>query len=195
MTRDDVDLEAGADGDFSEVGDSSLAVALVRQRREALAEVFERHSGAVHDVAHRLGGDHVAMQVVQQTFLDLWRTPDEFDPASETLRAHLLTKAHCTAVDRVRAQAARATPPGIADARERTRSEQRSTMSANHAWPLLSRLPADERNAIWMTYFVGYTARELALRLHQPEGVIRQRIVDGLRRLRSLRAGGAGATG
>lgn len=177
MSRGDHDAALRAHAvapDLWMAGDSSLVAALVSGDREALAEIYERHSAAVYDVAHALVGEALATSVVQRTFLELWLEPDGFDP-SETLRSHLSKKAHLAAVGRRRGDAAGARTP------------RRSRESAQHAWPLLSLLPDDERSAIWMTYFVGYSARELAQRLQQPERIIRQRITDGLRRLRTLR--------
>ena len=45
----------------------------------------------------------------------------------------------------------------------------------------LERLPEDERVAIEVAYFGGYTYREVAARLDVPEGTVKSRIRSGLR--------------
>ena len=55
----------------------------------------------------------------------------------------------------------------------------------------LDHLPEDERAAIEVAYFEGYTYREAAARLDVPEGTVKSRIRSGLRRLhRELVAAG-----
>ena len=194
MTReaDRTSTEMHLRSDFSAAGDAQLAVAVGRGRRDALAEVYERHSGAVFDVARRVGGERCATAVVQQAFLDLWQAPEDFDP-SDTLRAHLVRQARLAALDQSAEPPARTT---VHPDRERLPIDDHGrppSAAAEHAWPLLARLPTDERGPIWMTYFMGYSPRDVAARLQQPERLVHQRITSGLRRLRSLHDTTAGA--
>ena len=55
----------------------------------------------------------------------------------------------------------------------------------------LDALPSEERLAIEMAYFGGFTYRAVASRLEEPEGTVKSRLRHGLKRLqRELSAAG-----
>ncbi|MHB8438207.1 MAG: sigma-70 family RNA polymerase sigma factor [Acidimicrobiales bacterium] len=175
---------------FDGVSDATLVVAIGRWQEAALAEIYRRHGAAVHNLATRvLGSPHLADEVTQEVFVDLWNRPEQFDAGRGSLRTLLVTKAHGRAVDVVRAEVAR------------TSREQRSVLEQgrggydldHYVWDLaiadqvkgaVEALPAAERIAIEMAYYEGMTYRQVAEVLATPEGTIKTRIRSGLRRLR-----------
>ena len=95
-------LGAASDG-------TALMVAIGRWQETALAEVYRRHGGAVHNLARRvLGSDDLAEEVTQEVFVELWNRPERFDATRGSLRTMLVTQAHGKAVDLVRSEVARA---------------------------------------------------------------------------------------
>jgi RNA polymerase sigma-70 factor (ECF subfamily) len=178
--------------DYATAGEGALVAAIGRWQDDALAEVFRRHSGAVHGLARRvLGSASLAEEVTQDVFLGLWKQPEQFDVGRAPLRTLLLTKAHSRAVDLVRAESAR-------HAREQRTASDRATAGydlEHYVWDLavadqvksaVETLPEGERQAIELAYFGGQTYRDVASFLGEPEGTIKSRIRSGLRRLRAL---------
>src|SRR5437016_2952723 len=81
---------------------------LVRDLR-ALAELYDQFRSVVFAVAFRVTTDRPSAEdITQAVFLDLWRSPERFDPKRGPLRAWLATVAHNRGVDWMRhEQAAR----------------------------------------------------------------------------------------
>ena len=131
-----------------------------------------------------------AEDVTQEVFVRLWNQPDRFDPGRGTLRSFLLAQSHARAVDAVRSLNAR---------RAREAKDARRTAAAEYdmsheAWDLaladkvagaLADLPPEERRAIELAYFDGRTYVEVAALLDTPEGTIKSRIRNGMRRMRA----------
>ena len=176
---------------LGEVSDAQLVTAVARYSEVALAEVYRRHGGAVYGLARRvLNSPAEAEDVTQEVFLRLWNQPDRFDPGRGSLRAFLLAQSHARAVDAIRS---------ITSRRAREANDARRTASAaydmsHEVWDLaladkvsgaLAVLPPDERRAIELAYFEGRTYVEVAQLLDAPEGTIKSRIRNGMRRMRA----------
>ena len=187
---------------FSDVSDSALALAIARYDQSALAEAYRRHAGAVFGLARRLLIEPaLAEEIVQEIFLRLWNDPTRFDPERGTMRSYLLTQTHGRSVDMLRADTSRRAREER-DVRRTAESgydiehEVLDMATSDHVRRSLDALPTDEREAIELAYFGGYTYREVATRLDQPEGTVKSRIRSGLKRLRrDLQTSGITTTG
>src|SRR5438067_7131671 len=83
--------------------DAALVAALGRGEARALEQMYERHSRGVYSLALRLLGDGpAAEEVVQETFLKLWRQPTAYQPSRGRLFPWLPGVAHHHAVDLLR---------------------------------------------------------------------------------------------
>jgi RNA polymerase sigma-70 factor (ECF subfamily) len=175
---------------LTDASDAGLVVAISRYRQEALAEAYRRHAGAVFGLARRLLNDAtLAEEVVQEVFLRIWDQPEKFDPDRGSLRSYLLAQCHGRAVDLLRSETSR---------RRREERDVRRTAEAGYdleheVWDLtvaervkdvVHALPEGERAAIELAYFGGFTYREVAVMLAQPEGTVKSRIRSGLKRMR-----------
>jgi RNA polymerase sigma-70 factor (ECF subfamily) len=171
--------------------DAALAAAVAARDPEALEELYRRHSVAVFGVARRVTGvaEH-GEEVLQEVFLRLWKSPERFDPNRGALRSFLLMDANARAIELVRRDAARR---GREDRTLRLVDTDQSddldgelwdVVVAEHLREALDALEPGEREAIELAYYGGYTYRQVAAILEQPEGTVKSRIRTGLKRMR-----------
>jgi RNA polymerase sigma-70 factor, ECF subfamily len=174
--------------------------ALIQRVEEADAAAFEvifdRHAGAAFSLAYRMCGRRaLAEDVVQETFLSLWRRGGRFEGARGSVRSWLLGAVRNKAIDSFRHETAKAGRDVNDDAgaeaiaaRERT---DREVERRDEAWRVrgaLEQLPAEQRRVIELAYFGGFTHSEIADMLDLPAGTVKGRMRLGLTRMRlSLR--------
>ena len=180
--------------DIEEVSDAQLVTSIARYSEVALAEVYRRHGGAVYGLARRVLNDPAeAEDVTQEVFLRLWNEPDRYDPGRGSLRSFLLAQSHARAVDTVRSTSSRRQR----ESRDALRTARGTYDLQHEVWDLavadqvgqaMGALPAEERRAIELAYFDGHTYREVARLLQQPEGTVKSRIRNGMRRMRAALA-------
>ena len=179
---------------LDEVSDAQLVTSVARYSEVALAEAYRRHGGAVFGLAKRvLQNPTEAEDVTQEVFLRLWNQPDRFDPDRGSLRSFLLAQAHGRAVDAVRSSSSRP----ARESRDALRTAGAEYDMQHEVWDLavaeqvahaMGELPDEERRAIELAYFDGRTYREVAQLLDQPEGTVKSRIRNGMRRMSAVLA-------
>ena len=180
---------------IEEVSDAQLVTSIARWSEVALAEVYRRHAGAVFGLAKRvLNSAAEAEDVAQEVFLRLWNQPERYDPLRGSLRSFLLAQAHGRAVDQVRSTSSRRQR----EARDALKAAEAGYDLQHEVWDLavadqvaraMDGLPEAERRAIELAYFEGCTYREVAQLLGQPEGTVKSRIRNGMRRMRGALTG------
>ncbi len=180
---------ADRDEDVALLSDSGLVIGVARGSHDALAEAYSRHGASVRRLARRLCEEEQSDEMVQEVFLRLWRKPEEFDPSRGSLRLFLLMLAHDRAPGVLRgdnarraADAAQVTVDSAAGAAADDAALAR--LVGPTAWPLLSPLPAAERQAIALAYFGGHTYQEVADLLDRPDETVKSDIRNGLGRIR-----------
>jgi RNA polymerase sigma-70 factor (ECF subfamily) len=154
--------------------------------------LYDRHGGAAFSIAYRMVGSRgTAEDVTQEAFLSIWRSRMRYDPARGSVRTWVLGIVHNRTIDALRRGAAherrrerfegveeRHEAPERTDVEAARREEARSVRSA------LDALPADQRRAIELAYFGGFSHSQIAELLGEPIGTIKGRMRLGLEKLR-----------
>jgi RNA polymerase sigma factor (sigma-70 family) len=177
--------------ELAHLSDEALVALAARSEQSALAELYDRFGRPAYGLALRILRDEaLAEDAVQEAFLALWRTSARFVPERGKASTWILTLVHRRAVDLVRREERRR-----ADALEQVPEPESPNAVEEEAWLRLQRervqaalkkLPDQQREAIELAYYGGFTQSELAERLGQPLGTIKSRMFMGLARLREL---------
>jgi RNA polymerase sigma-70 factor (ECF subfamily) len=170
--------------------DEELLEAIASGDEVALGALYDRYGRVAYGVASRVLRDQaLAEDAVQEAFLALWRSADAYRRERAKPSTWILTLVHRRAVDLVRREGRRQAEPldeapeatGAAVPEEADLRDRRAAVQA-----ALRQLPDDQRQALELAYYGGYTQSELAERLGVPLGTIKSRMFTGLTRLREL---------
>ena len=176
--------------DFGHLSDEALVALIARGDDEALGALYDRFASVAYGLALRILRDRtLAEDAVQEAFLGVWRTAEKFDAERAKPSTWVLTLVHRRAVDLVRREERRRGDPlesAPQEAGEETAAEAELRAKRRVVQEALRKLPDDQREALELAYYGGYTQSELAERLGQPLGTIKSRMFTGLRRLRDL---------
>ena len=176
--------------ELAHLSDEALVALAARSEQSALAELYDRYGRPAYGLALRvLRDDALAEDAVQDAFLALWRTAARFVPERGKASTWIFTLVHRRAVDLVRREERRRADT-IEQAPEQgggsVEEEALLRFQRERVQDALKKLPDQQREAIELAYYGGFTQSELAERLGQPLGTIKSRMFLGLARLREL---------
>jgi RNA polymerase sigma-70 factor (ECF subfamily) len=168
----------------------------------AFEVVFDRHASAAFSLAYRMCGRRAtAEDIVQESFLSLWRSGSGYDPRRGSVRSWVLSVVHNRAVDALRRLGAKAgldvPDDGMAErlpAAETTDAEVERRDEAHQVRTALDELPPDQRQVIELAYFGGFTHTQIAEMLNLPPGTVKGRMRLGLTKMRFFLGEGSRVT-
>jgi RNA polymerase sigma-70 factor (ECF subfamily) len=178
--------------DLRDLADEDLMHLVARNDPRAFEVVYERHAGAAFSLAYRMVGRRAgAEDVVQEAFLNLWRSGARYQGTRGSVRTWLLGIVHHRAIDALRRATVhdrrRAGDEGIAErleAKERTEVEVARREEARTVRQALDTLPAEQCQVLELAYFGGFSQTEIAEIVEAPLGTIKGRMRLGLEKLR-----------
>jgi RNA polymerase sigma-70 factor (ECF subfamily) len=178
--------------DPQRLADEDLMVRAQRGDPRAFEVIFDRHGGPAFSLAYRMcGSRQQAEDIVQDTFLSLWRQGATYRPARGSVRSWVLATVRHKAIDAFRHQSAKSGRDVCDDAAaermpgsQRTDAEAERRDDAQHVRSALWELPDEQRRVIELAYFGGFSHGEIATMLGLPPGTVKGRMRLGMTKLR-----------
>lgn len=174
----------------SATGTTAEDVALLDRIRRgedaAMAALYDRYSKLVYSVSLRVLRDTAAAEdVLQEIFMQVWRSPGSFMEAKGSLGGWLAVVARNRSIDTLRRrrptdqveEVALASPCNLAEEAERNNMMERARAA-------IVLLPSEQRKTLEMAFFDGLTHTEIAEMTGDPLGTVKTRIRSALLTLR-----------
>lgn len=157
----------------------------------AIDECLETYGGLVWSLARRCCPRHEdAEDAVQDTFVDIWRHAEKFDPDIASEATYIAMIARRRLVDRYRRSSR---SPETATFSEETVSGDTDhekwievSEEAAHARALMQQLRPQEREVLKLSVNEGMSQRQIAEAMDMPLGTVKTHARRGLLRLREL---------
>ncbi len=186
---------------YAQATDEALLQRVAQQDVTAYEIFYDRHTRVVYSLILRIVRQTArAEELLQETFWQVWRGADSYRGEGAAM-AWLLRIARNRALDELRRQKARPqSDETTVDEMARTEQMERAMAQAapledpveltvTRRWNqqqvqiALAEIPADQRICLELSYFEGYSQREIAEHLALPIGTIKSRMRIGMEKL------------
>jgi RNA polymerase sigma factor (sigma-70 family) len=172
------------------LSDESLLAGLGSGDPDASVAFVRRFQHRVFGLTLSILRDRVAAEeAAQESFVRAWRHASAYDPRRGTVAAWLLTIARNVSINMLPTRRFDPTDPEVLLALEGKRPHQDRTedqvVDSELLREPLTRLPADQRRALLLAVFYGFTAREISELDGVPLGTVKTRIRSAMLKLRS----------
>lgn len=176
------------------VADEELLRRIEHGDEMAVGEIYDRYQALVYGLAMRIVADqHTAQDVLQETFLGVWRAASSFESGRASARTWILAVARHRAIDALRRR--KAPTFQLPD----TNLPHPRSLVVPDVWPeielaldahrvrlALGEIPELQRQVLELAYFGGLSQSQIASVTGTPIGTVKGRARSGLRHLRRL---------
>jgi RNA polymerase sigma-70 factor (ECF subfamily) len=166
--------------------DASLLSQVQGGNEQAMAALFDRYSKVVYSVALRVLRDPSAAEdVLQEIFMQIWRTPNSFIATRGSLGGWLAVVSRNRSIDALRRKrpTEQVDDLGLASPYNLANEAERNFMMEK-ARGVIVLLPPEQRKTLEMAFFDGLTHSEIAEMTGDPLGTVKTRIRSALTTLR-----------
>ena len=184
--------------DYTALDDQGLIRLIVRARPEALSELYDRYARLVFSLAlHTLGDSGSAEEVTQDVFLRIWQKAESYQESAGKVSTWMTSIARNRAIDVLRKRSAR--PEGhLIDTEDPLsrlplspdgldlEDSAHQSIEIEKVQEAMGNLPPEQRQALLMAYFYGYSHSQIAEKTGEPLGTVKTRIRTGMQKLREM---------
>lgn len=182
--------------DYARYGDETLIGMIAQSQEQALTQLYDRYNRLVFSLALAIVNDRdTAEEITLDVFMRVWQKAGTYRADQAKVSTWLTHIARHHAIDVLRRRAVRVDQSAIhwEDAISNIESplpdpQESAELSLRreriHA--ALAQLPAEQKQALTLAYFGGYTQSQIAEILAEPLGTIKTRLRLAMQKLRDF---------
>jgi RNA polymerase sigma-70 factor (ECF subfamily) len=182
--------------DYANFDDERLIRLILQSQEQALAQLYDRYHRLVFSLALAIVNDRAtAEEITLDVFMRVWQKAGTYRPEQARVSTWLTHIARHHAIDVLRRRAARVDQFAV-HWDEATSNQDSSlpdpqesvelSLRRQRIYAALARLPAEQREALYLAYFGGYTQSQIAQALKQPLGTVKTRLRLAMQKLREF---------
>ena len=164
-----------------EIPDDELLAQLKKGEELSLYKLYQMYAGPLLGIIIKfIKYDDLAEDVLQETFVKIWKSIDKYDPEKGRLFTWMARIARNTAIDYLRGQACakilKTTDIDVASPNVDKRNYVSYNTDTIGIKELINVLPQAQKQILDLVYFQGYTQLEVSDRLQIPLGSVKSKI-------------------
>jgi len=182
--------------DYARYDDEKLISLIAQLQTEALDQLYDRYNRPIFSLALMIVGDRpTAEEITLDVFMRVWQKAGSYRADQARVSTWLTHIARHHAIDVLRRRAVRPdqyalsldeiTPAVPFPAQDPGELAEHS-LRRERIRAAIGQLPADQKQALTLAYFGGYTQAQIAEVLKQPLGTIKTRLRLALQKLRDF---------
>jgi RNA polymerase sigma-70 factor, ECF subfamily len=177
----------------STLTDAELVARLAHGDEAAFGELYDRYNALAYGLALRVTNHSArAEEIVQDSFMKLWRNPRSFDATKASLSTFLITMVRNAAIDALRAERPtnslddeEGNPLPIASLRTGPLEQAELMQHGDNIRAAMRKLSEAHRRTVELAYFEGQSREEIAIAMAVPVGTVKSRLKYALDKLRA----------
>lgn len=170
--------------------ESELVSQLRQKDSKAFGYLYDHYAPSLYGVIYRiLSSEEVAQDILQETFVKVWNSIEQYDTTKGKLFTWVLNIARNAAIDKLRSKEHKNLQQrdSLNNRQVRNKTDNSQQIGEYIGFnDVLKKLREEHRLIIDMMYFEGYTQAEIADKLGIPLGTVKTRARAALEHLRAL---------
>ena len=165
-----------------------LVEGLINKDRKSFDILYQNYSAALFGIALRITKvNEVAEDVLQEAFVKIYKNIKRYDSSRGTLFTWMLNICRNSAIDKIRYGSENNNIPfDSLDLDISAETNPEVELANTELWDLLDKLDDDHKEVLKLSYYFGYSHKEISEILDLPFGTVKSKIRIAIRELRKI---------